>query len=107
MAIDLDSLVLGPCMDAFGTSYRFTPALGAPFDVVGVFTEAYTHVQQNGDGLLITSTDPMLGCRAAAFPPSAPPQRDDMFTINGQDWRVVDVLPDSAGHLLIQLMRAP
>jgi hypothetical protein len=102
--IDFDDLVLGPCMEHFGQTVTFTPAVGDEVEVTAIFTDSYTHVLEGPDGLSVVSTNPTLGCRAADF--DAEPARDDTFTVSGTEYRVVETNPDSLGHLLIQLMKA-
>lgn len=103
--IDFDALVLGPCVTAFGEEVTFTPAIGPEITVSGIFDKAYQRVEFQGD-VPVTTTGPMLGCQASSFTGDIPVQ-DDIFTIRGIDYRVVDVAADGQGHLNIQLMLAP
>lgn len=103
--IDFDDLVLGPCMEHFGQTVTFTPAVGDAVEVTAIFMDGYTRVVEQPDGLSVVSTDPTIGCRAADF--DTEPAADDAFTVSGTEYRVVEVNPDGLGHLLIQLMKAP
>lgn len=103
--VDFDELALRPCVDAFGEEVTFTPATGPEITVSGIFDKAYHRAELQGD-VAVTTTAPALGCRASSFTGELPAQ-DDVFTIRGDDYRVVDVDADGLGHLHIRLMRAP
>lgn len=102
--IDFDELVLGPCLDAFGQTVTFTPAEGDEAEITAIFQDGYQHMAQMPDGPAIISSNPMLGCRAADF--DTEPARDDVFTVAGTAYRVVEANADGVGHLKIELMKA-
>lgn len=102
--VDFDALVLGPCLNTFGQTVTFTPAVGDAVEVTAIFMDGYTHASQTLDGMAVISSNPILGCRATDF--DTEPARDDVFSVSGTDYRVVETNPDGLGHLLVQLMKA-
>jgi hypothetical protein len=114
MAIDLDATVLAACMDAWGEtnsdgtpSITYMPGHAAPYDIQGVFDEAYTEVNYEGENP-VGSRRPMLGVRLSAFQPSgAPPCRGELFRIRGKLYSFAESHPDGHGHLKVFLQEAP
>ncbi|OVE45591.1 hypothetical protein CBW21_22390 [Chromobacterium violaceum] len=100
--IDWDAAVLAPLQDVFGEPVTYTTTTGQSFAISGVFDEAY-HAVDGLSGAIYTSTSqPVLGIRAAALP--FPPQASDFVTIlrTGIVYSVADVHPD--GHGAIKLL---
>lgn len=110
-ALDLDALVLGPCVAAFGEAAQgypvpvYTPAAGAPFALDGVFDRGYREIDQL-TGVPISTAMPVLGVRLAQFPAGVTPQPNDHLTIRGVTYLVREVRPDGHGHARLMLSRA-
>lgn len=113
MAIDVDGLILGPCMGIFGEGQPsdsstwpvYTPRGLAPFALPdAVFDSEYEDVAVNpGDGSQSTSRRPVLGVRVSLFPRS-PAQNDTVFIPSaGKTYVVRDVQPDGHGHAKLML----
>ncbi|MCW2521750.1 MAG: hypothetical protein JWO63_85 [Frankiales bacterium] len=112
MAIDWDSLVLGPVMGVFGegeasdqTSWPlYTPVGGAAFRLAdAVFDRFYADVETEGDSE-VTTRKPVLGVRLALF--DVEPAQNDLVHIPsvGITFVVKDVRPDGHGHAKLILM---
>ena len=108
MGFDFDGTVLAACMETFGEanpdgtpSILYRPGGAAPYNITGIFDEAYIEVKFEGETPIGTRR-PMLGVRVSAFAPSgADPCRGELFVIRGRTYAVQDVNPDGHGHLKI------
>lgn len=111
--MDWDRLVIGPCMKVFGEklkpSYqRMNGAVpvGAPFDVEGVFDDAYTALVINGDAgdPEIATQDPVMGVRLANFG-ATPPKQGDKVTVPrvAKPYLVMSYEPDGKGWAFLHL----
>lgn len=111
--VDWDSLVLSPVMATFGEACTLSPATGGtPISFTGVYDEGFRRaVEVPGDFGLhqvhISSSAPILGCRAANFP--TPPRQGDMVSVRGRSFAIAEVRPDSHGglHLVLNEGNAP
>lgn len=103
--IDFDSLVLGPCMDAFAEPVVYQPAIGVPFQVTAVFDQAYRPVDslsiEGIDPMHVTASRPCLGVRLSAFP--VQPDQADLVTVRGVQYWVQEVLADGQGGARLTL----
>jgi len=98
--LDLDALVLGPCMTAFGEPVRFVGADGLAGGTAGIFNE--NHVELHFDGDQETRlVRPLLGLRLSTLPRT--PREGDLFVIRGGTWAVREVLADGVGHAKVYL----
>jgi hypothetical protein len=107
MAVNWDSLVHGPVMEAFGEAALYMPkAGGVPFAITGVFDEAYAEVQELGDQA-VSSASPVLGVQLSQFP--APPKVKDKVTVltSGTVYVVSVVEPDGHGWAKLFLNVGP
>lgn len=96
---DQADAVMKICRDTFTTNLTYTPSVGAPFALAGIFDAAYQQIEML-DGAAVQSTQPMLGVRLRDFP--APPREGDRCTINAQLYRVSSFEPDGeAGARLL------
>lgn len=115
--IDLDALVLGPCVAVWGTPVVYTASSGQVIGTLpdgsplsGVFEAATKEFRPDRDGGWTDTTRPTLGIRisdlvAAGCNPAQLPTAGELMLINGLLWSISDVPPpDSAGHLHISLM---
>lgn len=91
--------VMRICRDTFTSVILYTPKLLAQRELKGIFDEAYILVEIL-DGAPVSSVRPRLGLRLLDL--DFYPQNFDDVTINGTDYKVVDVQPD--GEAGIQLM---
>jgi hypothetical protein len=106
MTIDIDGLVLGPCMDAFARPVVFIPRTsGVAQAQRGVFDAAYTAVTLEGEGVPTTQTTPVLGVRLSEWTPA--PLKSDAIQIpaTNQAFVIREVRPDGHGDakLMLQL----
>lgn len=121
MAIDWDSVVIGPTIGVFGE-----PALyiigNDSFTITGVFDEAYIELTPLGRGGMmdtegfslgspgsITTETPVLGVQLSQFLPWQQPQQGHMIQIRSAMYNVKEVRPDSHGgaKLLLNQWRRP
>jgi hypothetical protein len=117
VAIDWDKLVIGPTVEEFGVSVRYT-ALGETFPVTGVFDEEYlslTPLGRGDDGTeslslgspgAISTERPVLGVQLSAF--KVPPAQGDRLVIDGgphrgERFEVKEVRPDGHGSAKLLL----
>jgi len=107
MAINWDSLVLGPSMKVFGEEVVYTPRGGQPIPIPdAVWDEASTETHIV-DGEEVVIQTPMLGIRAAALNGIEAAQSDRVtITATGSAYVVARPLPDGHGHILLKLMKA-
>jgi hypothetical protein len=98
--IDWNAKVLAPVMGVFGEPVTYLPAIGSPFDITGVFDEAFTSVDLPGDSAVL-SVRPVLGIRLAEFPAGFDPEmaQGDQFTVQrtGVTYTVKAGKPDGHG----------
>ena len=91
--------------EVFGSA--FTYAGGAPASsrsITGIFSKAHAIEAPAGDWPGVSTTAPVLTCRAAALPPGA--AAGDSVTLDGATWTVRDVQPDGTGLARLILERA-
>jgi hypothetical protein len=112
--IDWDTLLIGPCMNAFAEPVTYTPAGGAPYQITGVFDRAYLEQLPFGGGGgqeplgfgsagNITAARPVLGVQLSQF--AQEPAQDDTVLIPsvGIAYTVKEVQPDGHGWALLLL----
>lgn len=110
MTLSFDTLVLAPCLAAFGEVAQgwpepiYTPQGWPDFAIDGVFDEGYREVDLF-PGSPVTSAAPVLGVRLSDFPPNVAPSQGDLVVIRGVNYLVREVRPDSHGFLLLTLNR--
>lgn len=100
--IDWDKAVVGPSISVFGEPVQYQPATTAPFDITGVYDDAYVEVDQAG-GMGVSSARPVLGVQLSQFP--SPPAQGDRLVVNrtGEMFIVKKVRSDSHGAVLLML----
>lgn len=97
MALDLDRYVLQPCMAVWGSPVTFHGPTDPPLIVRAVFDDRYREAKFDDLVGEVVSQRPMLGLRAASFPPGRGPAQGDLFAINGRFY-VVSNPPEADGH---------
>lgn len=109
MPLSFDSLVLAPCVAAFGEAAQgypvptYTPQAGAPpFALDGVFDAGFQEADLLS-GPAIAAAQPNFGCRLADVPTGVALQQGDTIAIRGADYAVREVRPDSHGHVRLLL----
>lgn len=90
------------CRDTFTTVLTYTPAVGAPFTLKGIFDAAYQQVELL-DGAAVQTTQPKLGVRLRDFPTGFPPKEGDRCTINSTLYRVASIEPDGEAGAALML----
>lgn len=73
MALDLDRYVLQPCMAVWGSTVTFHGLTDPPLILRAVFDDRYREAKFDDLVGEIVSHRPMLGLRAAGFPPGCGP----------------------------------
>lgn len=104
--IDLDGLVLGPCLDAFGQAVTYLAGNGQAAAITGVFDRYHVQVDFDAQGAAVSTTLPVLGVREAAFPPGLCATQGDTVMIAGTVYEITDTQPDGHGHVLLMLKLA-
>ena len=111
-AFSFDALVLAECVAAFGEAAQgypvpqYTPAVGAPFAIDGIFDAGFAEVQQL-DGPPIASAHPTFGTRVSQVPAGVTLAQADTVVIRGTNYQVREVRPDSHGGVRLLLNIAP
>lgn len=103
--IDFDTLVLGPCLSAFGQITLYT-APGQSFDLPGIFDRYHAEITFDAGGVPVSTQRPMLGVRESDFPFGLLPAQGDTVLIDGTVYLVTDTQPDGHGHILLPLKLA-
>lgn len=105
MAIDWDGKVLAPVVAVFGETVTYMPADGGSFSITGVFDEAYREIILLDGGTAITTEDPCLGVRLAAFPSGQIPRKGDQLAVLSVSniYTVKDVRIDGHGGAKLML----
>lgn len=103
MPVDFDA-VNAAVVGAFGQGAQtgapavYTPCGGSPFDLDGVFDEAWREFELGnagrGAGFRFSTTKPVFSCRLADFPTGIAPQQGDLVVIGGDGFKVADIRPD-------------
>lgn len=100
--IDWDTAVLAGVISVFGEPVTYTPAIGAPLSITGVFDEAYQDLTLAGGTAMTTST-PVLGVRVSDFP-ALPAQGDTLVIAStGEAFTVKEVRADGHGWAKLML----
>jgi hypothetical protein len=103
--VDWDVLVLGPLNGVYGEPVTYTPVAGAPFDISGVFDEAYAAVDLGAEPSVI-SARPVLGVRLSECPSGYDPEnaQGDHFTVQrtGVTYVVKAGKTDGHGHARLE-----
>lgn len=119
MAIDWDTLLVGPTVACFGEPVTYQSQFGKVFQIVGVFDEAYFEQAPFGSGevtfgdiqlgSVVTGERPVIGVQLSAFPAAAPPTQADTIVIRGGLYVVKEVRSDSHGgaKLMLNQLQAP
>jgi hypothetical protein len=104
MPIDWDNAVIAPVMDVFGEPVTYQPRSGAPFEVSGVFNEAYRELAALGDAIPMSGAQPMLSVRLAEFM-EIEPRQGDQLTVQrtGETYWVREVRADGHGGACLLL----
>lgn len=92
--------VMRICTETFTTLVTYTPVVGAPFSVKGIFDAAYQEVQIL-DGAAVQTTQPKLGIRLSDF--AVKPKEGDRCTINSVVYRVTEYRPDGEAGASLML----
>lgn len=106
--IDWDAKVVAPCLAVFGEAVKLSyqrASGGDPFDIDGVFDDAYVALVLEADGEPAFSTvQPLLGVRVAQFS-GVVPVNGDRVTVPrvGKTYVVTDYQPDGKGHAALPL----
>lgn len=106
MAIDWDALVLAPCMAVFAepAGAMVSWAGGAPLLITdAVFDRQHVEIQFGDGRAPLSGVYPTLGIRQAALPDGVSPRQLDLVVVRDEEFAVVDVQPDGAGHILLIL----
>lgn len=114
MALDFDALVNSVVVATFGMENVgqpipvYTPQGGAPFDIDGVFDEAWREFDVSGGargpGFKFSTTKPVFACQLSNFPTGVTPARRDNIAINGATYEVADIRGDGiSGWVLLVL----
>lgn len=93
----LSDAVVGLCQDVFGTEVTYTPNVGSPQDIKGVFDNQYVEIE--GVVLLKPTLRINLGDLDAS------PAKGDEVTIDSEDFRVMESREDAYGGTNLILQR--
>ena len=100
MAIDFDTLVLGPCHNTFGQTATYKPQGAASFPISVIFDKAYEGLTII-EGQAITEKTPVVGVRISEF--ITYPRQNDTITISTETYQVREVRDDSHGAAKLML----
>jgi hypothetical protein len=84
----------------------YTPggAGGTPVVIRGIFRSSHKELDLNS-GAIVSSNQPLIGVRLADLLPSGQANRDDVVTIGGFNYTVVEVMKDGEGMATLRLNR--
>lgn len=105
--IDFDKLVLVPLVKVFGEPEEAVPSYqpdagGDPYPLHGIFTKGFKSPAIGDDGMPTwNTTAPTFGALAADF--QVAPLKNDVITIQGTDYMVMDARPDGVGWIVLVL----
>ena len=100
---DLAAMVGGAARDAFGTTVLYRPESGDPVTITAIFHAEHAEAGLAG-GVPVTTTAPVLDVLLADL--ATAPGEGDTLTVDGSDYRVVDVRADGMGGAKLILHRA-
>jgi hypothetical protein len=98
----------GACQESFGEPVIYMPASGAPFNITGIFDEAFLELIVV-DGVQVATEQPTLGIQTSQFTAQfkAQPVQDDQLQIvrTGDVYVVREPRPDGhgGGRLMLNL----
>lgn len=95
---DLEAAVLNTTNSTFGTVATYTPIVGSPVSITGVFDNAYIEVDT------VSSLKPVF--RIVLSDLALAPAKGDQVEINSVNYRVIASEVDSYGGSLLILQRA-
>lgn len=103
MAVDFDTLVIGPLQGVFGEPAIYSPTIGSSFPISIVFDNAYKPVTISEYGPEAVAAFPAAGVQTSQFP--NPPVQGDQLTVasNGKTYAVRKPEFDSHGGALLPL----
>jgi len=108
MAVDFDSLVLGPCQSIFGHAVVLIESAavpvslpdGTPKQPFGIFTDEPVIVD-TGTGIPHSTTQPTLGLRRSDW--LVMPTVDEVIQVRGKNYEIADTQPDAEGDVKLIL----
>ena len=106
--INWDQLVIGPTIGVSGEPVTYTPYLGKPFTITGVFDDAYLAKVMFEDGTSgVTELSAVLGVQLSQFP--SPPAQNDTLVVQrtGSLFIVREMQTDSHGWATIVIHPTP
>lgn len=80
--------------DTFGVTATYTPTVGPPVQIKGVFTKEFISVKV-GDVIGNSSVHPMLAIKLSDL--ALKPARGDKATINGTNYLIIESQEDGGG----------
>jgi len=86
--------------EEFGTEVIFKPIIGNPKIINGIFDKEFISVEIS-EGPGIQDQAPTLSIRLSDF--IVEPKQNDIFTINGIDYKVLEIQKDGTGFAIIIL----
>lgn len=89
-------------MDIFGTDVTYTPSVGDPVTVKGVFSNGYIEVPL-GNGVATATSGPTLGVKLDDLPVA--PSQATRITIGGVTYRINHSEEDGQGGALLILSK--
>ena len=107
MAIDWDSLVIGPNVAIFGEQVTYTSAGGGTIGITGVFNDGFFSGRSEMEGADwgnpggVTTEQPVLGVQLSQFPIA--PAQGDLALVRGTTYAVRQVQPDGNGGAVLLL----
>lgn len=89
----LSRAVIDGLKKVYGETITYTPegGTGDPIEIEAMIDEAYEAVQPN-TGAVVIEQQPMICVKMLDLP--VPPQKDDLVTMRGQDYKVIDCQTD-------------
>ncbi len=95
--------ILDAAKGTFGVAVTYTPGVGAPVQIKGIFGNAQVEVDLGGESKSVVQ-QPSLGIKLADL--AALPTKQDRVTVNAITYKVVDSQEDGEGGTLLLLHRA-
>ena len=84
--------------DDFAVSATFTPVVGDPSTITGIFDAEYFEI--DGDSVGVAGSQPMFLCKTADV---AAAKFGDALTVNAVNYKIVNIQPDGTGLTMLIL----
>lgn len=101
---DLIALTDRQVRELLGGLVTYTPGVGVPVEIRGVFDKAYIRVEGGQAG--VSSSSPAVFLKVADLPSDATTDTAARITVSGTQYKIWEAKPDGLGGILLLLHEA-